>query len=69
MNKSNIFSQIPSDLKDEFFEDIVSKDGVNVQRIVSKGHKTTEFDWFDQDTNEWVILLQGEAVLSFENKS
>jgi len=68
MKKSNIFSDIPSELKDEFFKDIVSKDGLKIERIVSKGHTTTQFDWYDQDTNEWVILIQGEAVISFENE-
>jgi len=68
MNKLNIFAQIPGDLKEEFFEDIVSQDGLKIEKIVSRGHKTTQFDWYDQDTNEWVVLLQGEAILSFENE-
>ena len=67
MNKSNIFSLITNDLTEELFEDIVKKDGLKIQRIVSYGHKTSEGGWYDQDENEWVILLQGEAVLSFEN--
>ena len=65
MNKSNIFESIPSNLKDELFEDIIKKDGLKIERIVSKGHTTAEFDWYDQDSDEWVILLKGEALLSF----
>lgn len=68
MNKSNIFESIPNDLKEEFFEEIISKDSLKIERIVSKGHTTTEFEWYDQDSDEWVILLKGEAVLSFENR-
>jgi cupin 2 domain-containing protein len=67
MKKKNIFAQIPLELKEEFFEDIISKDGLKIERIVSKGHITTEFEWYDQTSDEWVILLKGEAVLSFEN--
>ena len=68
LNKSNILDSIPNDLKDELFEEIISKDGLKIEIIVSKGHTTTEFDWYDQDSDEWVILLKGEAVLSFEDE-
>ena len=68
MNKSNIFDSIPVTLKDELFEEIISKDGLKIERIVSYGHTTAEFEWYDQDSDEWVILLKGEAVLSFENR-
>ncbi len=26
-------------------------------------------EWYDQDTDEWVILLQGEAILSYADGS
>jgi len=64
---SNIFSQIPSNLKDEFFEEIISKDGLKIERIISKGHTTTDREWYNQKSDEWVIVLRGEALLSFEN--
>ena len=63
---SNIFSNLPIDLEDEFFENIVSKKGLKIERIVSFGHITPEGEWYDQDLNEWVLLLKGEAVISFE---
>lgn len=66
MNKTNIFASIPTNLKEELFEDIISKDGLKIERIVSYGH-TTEFDWYEQEKDEWVILLKGEAVLTFED--
>jgi len=66
---SNIFSQIPSELKEEFFEDIISKEGLKIERIVSKGHTTKEGEWYEQKSDEWVIVLRGEAVLSFENSA
>jgi cupin 2 domain-containing protein len=68
MNKSNIFDLIPATLKDELFEELISKDGLKIERIVSHGHTTPEHEWYDQRSNEWVILLQGEAVLSFLNE-
>jgi cupin 2 domain-containing protein len=68
MNKSNIFESIPKSLKEEFFEELISKDGMKIERIVSYGHTTTEFEWYDQESDEWVILLKGEAVLSFPDE-
>lgn len=65
---NNIFQNIPNHLEDEFFEELISKNGVKIERIVSFGHTTKEFEWYDQSTDEWVILLCGEAVLSFLNE-
>lgn len=68
MKKSNIFDLIPTTLKDELFEELISKDGLKIERIVSHGHVTPEFEWYDQRRDEWVILLQGEAIISFLNE-
>lgn len=68
MNKANIFEAIPKTLSEEFFEELVSKNGIKIERIVSYGDVTAEHEWYDQESDEWVILLQGEAVLSFENE-
>lgn len=65
---SNIFENIPKELDNEFFEELVSKNGVKIERIVSFGHTTKESDWYDQVKDEWVILLCGEAVISFLNE-
>ena len=67
LNKSNIFANIPSQIKEELFEDIISKDGLKIEKIVSKGHTTKEFEWYNQKSHEWVIVLKGEAVLEFED--
>lgn len=68
MNKSNIFELIPVQLRDELFEELVGANEVKIERIVSYGHKTPEDEWYDQRKNEWVILLSGEAVVSFLNE-
>lgn len=66
INKSNIFSLIPKDLPEELFEDIISTEKIKIERIISKGNISNE--WYEQDKNEWVILLKGGAILSFENE-
>jgi len=67
MEKSNIFSNISTNLDAELFENIVNKESFKLQRIVSQGHTTPEGEWYDQDEDEWVMLESGEAILSFEN--
>lgn len=67
MEKANIFNNIPKDLTDEVFENIVSKGTLKIERIISKGHTSPKEGWYDQSNNEWVMVMQGEAVISFEN--
>ncbi|MCK4675305.1 MAG: cupin domain-containing protein [Gammaproteobacteria bacterium] len=66
---NNIFDAIPENLKTEVFERLVKTDNVKIERIVSKGHKSPKPGWYDQDKNEWVLVLKGEAVLLFADES
>lgn len=47
--------------------DLVRSDDIRIERIVSTGQTTPEGQWYDQDEDEWVALIQGEAVLEYEN--
>ena len=38
-----------------------------MERIISKGHISPATGWYDQSQAEWVIVLQGEAIITFEN--
>ena len=38
-----------------------------VERIISYGHTTPEGKWYDQDHDEWVAVLVGEAKLGYED--
>ena len=61
----NLFTEIPDKLPDELIESLVRTDVVQVQRIVSRGHTTAESTWYDQGTNEFVVLLKIAARLEF----
>lgn len=63
----NIFDNIPKPADKEFFEELLLKNGLKIERIVSFGHTTPELEWYDQKKDEWVILLKGEAIISFLN--
>lgn len=62
---NNIFKNIPASLPDELFEEIVATHSIKVERIVSYGHSTPQNEWYDQNRDEWVMVLKGEAILSF----
>lgn len=66
MNRRSLFADIPSELPQEFLEDILKTASFRVERIVSKGHTTPEDEWYDQTDNEWVLVIEGEATLLFE---
>jgi cupin 2 domain-containing protein len=68
LKKDNIFSRIPDAIPDEIFETIFQNDTVKIERIISDGHTTPGEQWYDQDYDEWVILLKGMAELAFENE-
>ncbi|MDJ0743526.1 MAG: cupin domain-containing protein [Xenococcaceae cyanobacterium MO_167.B27] len=66
---TNIFD-LPSSLPNkELFESIVSTDNILIERIISTGQTTPPEEWYDQAKDEWVILLQGEAILSYADGS
>jgi cupin 2 domain-containing protein len=66
---NNIFDSIPDSLSAEVFNLLVDCNGVKIERIISKGHSSPKTGWYDQDNNEWVIVLKGEAILSFADSS
>jgi len=66
---NNLFSDIPSQLPDEVFETIVSKSGIRIERILSDGHSTEDGEWYDQNQDEWVLVLKGSGTLEFEDGS
>jgi len=52
----------------EIFEDILKKDNIRIERILSSGQTSPETGWYDQEEHEFVLLLQGKAVIEFEDQ-
>lgn len=48
------------------FEELLQGSEFRAERIVSLGHTTPPNQWFDQATDEWVLLVSGAARLQFE---
>ncbi|MFH2060777.1 MAG: cupin domain-containing protein [Pseudomonadota bacterium] len=66
IESGNIFDSIPSDLEQEAFLKILNKKNIRIERIVSNGQSSPAQGWYDQEDNEWVIVLEGQATIVFE---
>jgi cupin 2 domain-containing protein len=66
----NIFQigQTPDANADEIVERLLACGDVTIERIISAGQASPENFWYDQPSNEWVVLLQGNAAIEFENE-
>ena len=67
MKADNLFSMITPDLDNEIVDVLLNSENVRIEKIVSSGQTSPETGWYDQAENEWVMVLKGSAVLSFEN--
>ena len=67
MKKTNLLENFPSQLPKELIEVLASSDSVRIERIVSHGHTSPEDFWYDQDQDEFVLLLKGKAELEFSD--
>jgi cupin 2 domain-containing protein len=66
---ANLFNDLPAALPAERIDVLVSAPGLRVERIVSTGHVTPPGDWYDQDTDEWVVVLRGRARLRIDGEA
>ena len=64
----NIFDDIKVGNDKEEFIDILKNENIRIERIVSTGQKSEDDFWYDQDENEFILILEGNAVLEFEEK-
>lgn len=61
----NLFD-LPTPLpSEEWFEVLCQTANARIERILSTGQTTPPGIWYDQDTDEWVMLIQGNAQLTY----
>ncbi|WP_353569901.1 cupin domain-containing protein [Candidatus Albibeggiatoa sp. nov. BB20] len=64
---NNIFDNIPNSLEAESFLDLIQCKHVRIERIISTGQISAKGFWYDQEENEFVIILEGHAIVEFED--
>jgi len=65
--KKNIFENLPVELPEEIFEKVIESKDFLLERIVSGGHTSPPNFWYDQERNEFVLLLAGSAKILYDN--
>ena len=61
----NIFNVKNIDKTKEIVEILKENENVKIEKIISTGQTT---DWMKQEKEEFVMLIQGEAIIEYENK-
>lgn len=67
MRAENLFADLPVAGTAEVFDEILLSGRLRIERIVSRGHTAPESGWFDQEWDEWVLVLRGAAVLAYDD--
>jgi cupin 2 domain-containing protein len=62
----NLFANLPELFGSEQALNLFESPFVKIQRIVSESYSSPAVFWYDQDEDEWVIVVRGKATLEFE---
>ena len=68
IRSGNLFDDFPRELGEEQLIELVRTGSVRIERIVSRGQASPPGFWYDQDWDEWVLLIAGSAELRFETE-
>lgn len=69
INKKNIYNQ-PDNIKgEEIFEILQKGEGTIIEKISTIKQYSEPGQWYDQELDEWVLLLKGKAVIEIKNES
>ena len=55
----NIFSDFSAATPEELVETLAANRHVRIERIISHGHASPKGFWYDQEQDEWVMVLKG----------
>jgi cupin 2 domain-containing protein len=64
----NLLFPLPDAYKDEAVDTLLTRPGLRIERIVSRGQASPPGFWYDQAEGEWVLLLAGAARLRFADE-
>ncbi len=61
----NLFDSNPLSIDDEQFETLLKTQNIHIEKIISNGQVSD--GWYKQERDEWVVVLEGEGRLLFED--
>jgi len=62
----NLFANLPELSGSEHLLSLFENPSVKIERIVSQSYSSPPGFWYDQDEDEWVIVVRGKTALEFE---
>lgn len=67
LTHGNLWHNLPAPGAAENIAILLRRPGVRIERIVSQTHASPPGFWYDQDEDEFVLLVSGAATLSIRN--
>ena len=61
----NVLADLPAVGAEEVSDTLFANARCRIERIVSFGHASPPGFWYEQEEDEWVVLVAGSAVLAF----
>jgi len=65
----NLLAPLPAAAAGEVVEELLRGGRFRLERIVSTGQATPPGQWYDQETDEWVLVVAGAARLRIEGEA
>jgi cupin 2 domain-containing protein len=67
--KLSLLKNLPASLPEEVIETLCASGTVRIERIISRGQASPAGFWYDQEQDEFVLVLQGRAGLALEGQA
>lgn len=65
MQKGSLFDAVLCEEGGEAVAALVANPHAKIHRIVSRNYQSPQGFWYDQDDDEWVMVVRGDATLEF----
>ena len=65
----NLLSPLPAANAAERVDTLLTRPGLRIERIISRGQSSPPGFWYDQGEAEWVLALAGAARLRFADEA
>ncbi|HEY5705224.1 MAG TPA: cupin domain-containing protein [Terrimicrobiaceae bacterium] len=64
--RGSLFKDQPDATQGERFEELCRSRSFRIERITSSGQSSPSGFWYDQAWDEWVLVLQGSAIVQLQ---
>ena len=61
----NLFTPNTNNIQEEQFDTLLQTSKIHIEKITSNDQVSSE--WYEQEKDEWVVLIEGEGRLCFED--